>query len=447
MTDPVDPLHVPSQYVRGYRRAGGVLYSRGRTSASSPPPPPPPLLKHYDIAKYRLTFSGPPPVGGGGGGGGGGSWSTLVVGQYFPNDGKFNPAGYYHPLTGVQATIGLNCGVNLDEIPATGLVLVTTNQTFSGNGTQANPIIVVNQRFRCKVTVTGTWYLFRNCEFEGNPTSNGELVTHFANVMHNTVFEQCTFSPSTPYSNTCAIKGWRFTLRRCLFENVIDGIAHVASGSAYTGVDMNVYMEACFIGDSAMVSPDPGAAGGFTDNSGHVDAGMQIRGGNNFAIRGCTIMGFVSEELGVGDAGVPTIRLSNGWRITGIKYPGPNPKWPGVVNVDGTKGQNQWRVGTSVLTMFSPTLGEVSNWVIETTLWDGGAVGVNDNLNSIGGTGIVFRNNLMGRLGQRDRWGAFILMDTRQAASITGNLDGRTVIGTPGQATRHPAYNSRTAAG
>lgn len=294
---------------------------------------------------------------------------------------------------------------NTGVYPGSTLALVTS-AAYGANNSPDNPVVITNKRFRCRPSITGKHYRFENCEFEGNPLAGLELVTATNANAEGIEFVDCTFSPATVWSNMAYAKGHHMTFRRCLMEHCADGMAQQGPSVDFNLGPQYVKLIACYMRDFAYVSPDTGAAGGLPDNAGHVDMGMQMRGGNGNWIFGCNIQAFCTTQLGVGEMGVTPINMSNGWHITGNKYP---------------NAANEPTAATSVF-MYSPYLGDTADLVIESNWLDGGAVLFNFNPAMTSSTGIVIRNNILGPRGQRERWGAFILANIAQPLTVTGNV-------------------------
>jgi hypothetical protein len=342
--------------------------------------------KRGAVAKTRLRAVAPPS---------GSSRTDLVIGTYKPdasNTGLDTAAG--HTYAGLTQVFGVN-----------------GTQTYSATNTEANRVTINDVRFRCRVNITGSAYTFKNCVFEGDPLHGLSLVQCNAAAVRNIIFQDCSFSPITVWSNTSGISGHNFKLLRCEIEHVIDGIALINANGYAPTVDNNVQIYQCYGHDFAMVSPDPGAAGGFGDNSGHVDF-FQIRGGSNVHLRGNNIQMYVTTNRGIGDHFNAPLELSNNYHVTGNKY--PNDPVPNA--------------GVSIV-MYSPLLGDTTNLIVEDNWIDGGSYMLNFNPSMSSSTGIVVRNNKLGPIGQRTGWGKFIICPTSQPLTVVGNV--REDDGTP----------------
>lgn len=389
MTSP-DPTVNP--YRRIYRRsADGTRWtSNGVPDILTTQP----AAKRAAIARTRLRSIAPPA---------GSTRDDLVIGTYKPD------------LT--------NTGIDLSQVTYAGLTQeFGTNgmKTYSVANTEPNRVTITGVRFRCNVTITGSAYTFKNCVFEGDPLRGGQLITCQGGGVRALEFIDCDFSPSTVWSNTSAIFGKQFMIKRCNIEHVIDGFAIInqnATASNYLpSVDMGVQIYQSYGHHFAMCSPDPGAAGGFSDNSGHVDF-LQIRGGSNYHMRGNNVQMYVTTDRGIGDHFNTTLELSNNYHVTGNKY--PNDPVPNA-------GVSIW--------MFSPYLGDTSNFVMEDNWIDGGSYMININNANTTSSGIIIRNNKLGPIGQRTGWGKFIIAKNTLPMTVVGNT--KEADGTP--------YNVRT---
>jgi hypothetical protein len=301
---------------------------------------------------------------------------------------------------GVDMPLRTTTGV----VDKTLLVEVSGPQTFSAVGTQASPIIVENKWFTGQVTVTGKWYLFRNCWFSGDPLTVGALVKNQASTAFGTVFRDCTFWAQNPQWDTPSIQGWQWTRERCYIRGCTDGAAHIGQGSSYTGLDQNVYEYGNLFELMAYLCPDQGAAGGLTDNCSHLDVTSQIRGGNNFVYKGNRIVAYLDPTIGQG---------------------GKLPKWlPSGTHVVGNKyatATDPSLYATSVI-MCSPILGQLSNMQFIQNWVDGGAVLINfAGHTAAGPLPIRIEGNRVGqhhRLGPNFWW----LANSALPLSISGNV-------------------------
>ena len=344
------------------------------------------------------------------GGGNPTSRDSLVYGTYKPQD---------------DTTVGLLPGVPLTDGPTTGV-------TYSQVATQANPVIVENMKFRNQVFINGAQNLiFKNCWFQGAPNpgtaTNMECVRGVNANNRGIVFQDCLFKPQNPNYSTSGTKGAHHTtFLRCEFTEVIDGIGFVNNGGHSATNDQSMYVVGCWFHDLAYMSPDPDAAGGYTDNAGHVDC-IQLRGGYNHYIMGNNFDSFISSTVGVGytmsddeyewstrgdnttaavintgsnrwgNSNVQAVRHNTGNKYyyyqdlsdpdpiteyaTFVKYaPAGQPQTQTAWNA-AHPGRTlaypfpQWAAATSVV-MMSPALGDISvlfekNWV------DGGAYSIN----------------------------------------------------------------------
>jgi hypothetical protein len=353
-----------------------------------------PTVKRAAIARVRMRAIAPPA---------GSTRDDLVIGTYKPD------------LT--------NTGIDLSVVSYAGLPQeFGTNgvKTYSALNTESNRVTIPPTRFRCNITITGSAYTFKNCVFEGDPIRGGQLITCNSANVRAIEFIDCDFSPSTVWSNTSGIFGKQFMIKRCNIEHLIDCFAIInqnANAANYLpSVDMGVQIYQSYVHDLAMCSPDPGAAGGFIDNSGHVDV-LQIRGGSNYHMRGNNIQLFVTTDRGVGDHFNATFELANNYHVTGNKY--PNDPVPNA-------GVAIW--------MYSPYLGDTNNFVMEDNYIDGGSYMININNANTTSSGIIIRNNKLGPIGQRTGWGKFIIAKNTLPMTVVGNT--KEADGTP--------YNVRT---
>jgi hypothetical protein len=333
-------------------------------------------IKTGAIAKSKIRAVAPPS---------GSTRNDLVIGTYKPNASNtgLDVAGG-HTYAGLTQQFG-------------------TNGTMTYSAINASRVTISDVRFRCRVNITGTNYTFSNCVFEGDALRGLSLVQCNAGTVRNIIFRDCSFSPITVWSNTSALSGHNFQLLRCEIEHVIDGIALINANGYGPTVDNNVQVYQCYGHDFAMVSPDPGAAGGFSDNSGHVDF-FQMRGGSNVHLRGNNVQMYVTTSRGIGDHFNAPLNLSNGYHVTGNKY--PNDPVPNA--------------GVSVL-MYSPLLGDTTDLVFEDNWIDGGSYMLNFNPSMTSSTFIVIRNNKLGPIGQRTGTGKFIICPTSQPLTVVGN--------------------------
>lgn len=295
-------------------------------------------------------------------------------------------------VAGVDKPDATNTGV----FAGSTLTAQNTSITYGNINPAGSPQIVQNMEFFERVVVNGQYITFRNCRFWGpnGPTPKEAITVTNANCV-GIRFEDCDITQQNPIWDSLGVKGWQFTLLRCHIWGVTDGIQHIGQGSNYTGLDQNVTMQQCFLEKFAYMAPDPGAAGGLTDNASHLD-GFQIRGGRNFLFWGNNIQSFFDPTIGQG--GVAPVTLPSGTRVTGNRY-APS------------------EAATSC-GMFSPILGLFGNLQIRDNWMDGGAYMLNFNpaITSVdtggaGGVGIRITGN---RVGYNARSGssAFIIAPT-----------------------------------
>lgn len=377
----------------------------------------------FEIASISGSFDGPPaslP-----------DRTTLVTGTYYPGDinDLWPVADFPQVTTAMRNGIIANRKKPMITItdcagvpPGTVLTLVTAAPTYTTAGTAAAPIVVANKRFRCRPTIKTQWMIFRKCEFEGDPFTEFELVTGYDGTTENIVFEDCTFSPSTCWFGQSPYKGHGATFLRCVFEHCADGIGQQSNGGT-NGVVVNQLTKVygCVAYKNALLSPDPGAVGGSDDNAGHVDTILQERGGSFNDIIGSTGIGVCTFEVGIGDEGQPPMNM----HFTTPRTPNQVNDWhlTGELHTDG----NYHGAGTS-LRMYSPYNGDTTSSKMNENLLDGAGTGWNMVPGMTTSSGIEFKNNAFGPMGQRYGHSG-INIAQGQAATVTGNYYLATGVG------------------
>lgn len=198
------------------------------------------------------------------------SRDNLVLGTYWPN----------------TATTGLRPE---RTFPVT---TITTNQTYSGNGTTINDTLFDGAR----VSVSGQNITFFNCKFTGDTSANA-LVTMTNVAASNVQFIDCLFVPKYPLNRNCII-GHDFTLLRCDLSRCTDLVSPVNTARSISdgdGFPINVHVLQSYLHD---VSWWTGAAPGDvhpTDTESHNDL-IQIVGGNGLDIRGSTLFATYARQ-------------------------------------------------------------------------------------------------------------------------------------------------------
>ncbi len=265
------------------------------------------------------------------------------------------------------------------------MVTHTGSYTFAGAGTQANPIIVRDRWFTLKVSITGQWYRFINCHFSGGFAIN-ETPLQCTNVGgRNNVLYRCTIWPQNPRSDTPSTRGHNLRYDRVYVRNCTDGMAHIgigrkADGSLandgdYTGIDQAYGARNSLFELAVYRSPDYGGAGKLPDNASHLDLGAQLRGGDNFDFFNCDFRAFIDPSFGEGGKASVDMPLS-GTHVTG-------------------KRVTHTGLYTLSIFMFSPNLGTIRNFRVDSCWMDGGTemFVLAERV-----SGITITNNRMGRL-------------------------------------------------
>lgn len=251
-----------------------------------------------------------------------GGRDLLVTGTYLPDE---NTTGVVEPSL---------------------LVDVTGNVSYGG---AFGAVVIENRRFLAKVSITGAYATFNNCDFQGpaSPVGQDPIVACTNAAVVRATFNDCTFRPRAVGSGTNCISGHHFTLNRCRLSGAVDmvGIIPQAGGRA------DVFINACWMYGQAFFSPDPFQSSNFTHND-----LIQWHGGLGLSVLGCRLEAFYDPTLGTGNT--PAVI------VDGVHQSG-NPYYP-LLN------------GTSVLMctlkVASTSLGELDfrmNWL------DGGACGLN----------------------------------------------------------------------
>lgn len=308
-------------------------------------------------------------------------------------------------VLGVNMPNADNCGLLDDSVltPVSG----TTIYTSANNGQT-----IINKRFDGQVKFNGCQNMtFSNCWFRGSPTIQSALNTGAGEVIiatnagnsHN-VLRDCLIEPQNPHWISRAVKGHNVWLIRCEVRHHTDGYAVVNSNGQ--GSNHNIRIEQCWFHSTWYASPDPGAAGGVTDNASHLDVCMQWEGGSGIYIGGNRIDGLMGSGLeSVGTqitsftnfaparTGSDAYRMSNdarsGGTVTyhnyGNKYYDYNRDAAGdIINPPSLRfPYPQFAQATSIV-MFSPSSANItgtngSGFTFEKNWADGGAVGLNLN--------------------------------------------------------------------
>ncbi len=257
----------------------------------------------------------------------------------------------------------------------------TGTATFTGIGTEANPIIVRDKWFTTKVSVSGRWYRFINCHFSGGFTINETPFQATNTNARNNVAYRCTIWPQNPRSDTPACRGHHLLYDRCYVRNCTDGMAHIGvdssggSGGSYTGVDQQLSARGSLFELGIYRSPDYGGAGKLPDNASHLDLGGQIRGGVGFDYFGCAFYGFIDPTFGEGGKASVDMPLS-GTHVTGRRV-------------------SHTGLYTLSIFMFSPKLGDLSQFRCD-SCWLDGATQMFVFADHIVGAAVT--NNRFGRL-------------------------------------------------
>lgn len=299
-----------------------------------------------------------------------------------------------------------NCGLVDNSILT--VVSGTTTYTSANNGQT-----ISNKRFDGQVKFNGCQNMtFTNCWFRGASSTQSSLSAATGEVIIATnaanssiLLLDCLIEPQNPHWASRAVKGHNVWLRRCEVRHHSDGYAVVNSNGQAS--NHNVRIEQCWFHSTWYASPDPGAAGGVTDNASHIDVCMQWEGGTGIYIGGNRLDGLMGAGLeSVGTqitnftnftparTGSDAYRMSNDARdgsgnITyhnyGNKYYDYNRDGSGNIINPATLvyPYPQYAQATS-LVMFSPSTANItgangSGFTFEKNWADGGAVGINMN--------------------------------------------------------------------
>ncbi len=184
-----------------------------------------------------------------------------------------------------------------DPAAITTVVTTVTTYTSANNGQT-----VTNTRFDEQVKFNGvTGMTFINCWFRGTGSYSQSLAASLGpliiatNALNGGIWLiDCLLEPRNPHWQSRAIQGHHISLRRCEIRHHTDGYAIVNSAGMQN--DHGVRIEQCWIHDCWYASPDPGAAGGVTDNASHVDAVLQWEGGTGVYIGGNRISGLLYDD-------------------------------------------------------------------------------------------------------------------------------------------------------
>jgi hypothetical protein len=293
---------------------------------------------------------------------------------------------------------------------------VNGQTVLSGAGTSAaSPGLISNKWYRGQVKVTGGYYDFSNCQFNADPVTVGPaLDVQGANIGRVRVYDS-DFWPQNPQWNTPAVYGWRTELYRCYIRGCTDGYAHVGigkdgtngtgGGANYTGVYQGVILKGNLVELMAYKSPDPGAAGGLTDNSSHLDAMLQTRGGDGIDVQGNLVLAYCDPNIGEGGFH-PALKMPSGTLLKGQKYSTASARM----------------LGTTSWMMCSPIHGQFSNLKFRDNWGDGGAVIINFAGHTSAAGTIEITGN---RVGRDHRVGAtaFWLANPALPLSISGNVE------------------------
>lgn len=286
--------------------------------------------------------------------------------------------------------------------------------TLPTAGTAASPVVISNKWYRGQVIVKGGYYDFKNCQFNGDPTIVGPLLDVEGSAIGRVRVYDSDFWAQNTQWNTPFAYGWRIEVYRCYIRNCTDGLAHVGigkdgtnrpvGGANYTGVDQGIKLYGNLVELPAYMSPDPGAAGGPTDNSSHLDALLQTRGGDNIDVWGNRVLAWCDPNAGQGGIH-PAVRLPSNTLVIGQKY---------------STATNRALWTTSVI-MCSPVHGQFSNFRVRDNWFSGGA----DLINFAGHTSAAGPIEITGnRVGTDHRLGAnfWWLANAALPLTITGNV-------------------------
>lgn len=316
------------------------------------PPPPPPGLSSSFLTRARgfSIYST-----------GGGDRDALVYGRDMPT----------------LATAGALDRSLIAANPINGFTLL------NGAGSTVNdPIVISDKWFRGGVKVTGGWYDFHNCQLNGHPTTVGPLLDVQGSAIGRVRVFDSDMWAQNPQWNTPAVYGWRTELYRVYVRACTDGYAHVgigrngtnntgggtdvltgaavAIGDNYTGIKQGVRIKGSIFELMAYKSPDPGAAGGLTDNSSHGDGVLQTRGGDDIDVQGNLALLYCDPSIGEGGFH-PAIRMPSNTLVKGQKYSTATNRMLGFISA----------------IQCSPVHGKFSNFKFRDNWVAGGAVIIN----------------------------------------------------------------------
>jgi hypothetical protein len=244
---------------------------------------------------------------------------------------------------------------------------------------------------------------FVNCMAQGlstTPSSDGEVIIATNAANYGNTWQDGLIQPQNPYWLSRAVRGHGLTFLRSEARHLTDGYA-VINSAGYAGtVAQNAWWRQSWMHDYWLASPDPGAAGGVADNMSHVDIAMQASGGTDMGVVGCEISG----TLGAGLEGIGTQITSfsdqTPLRVGSDAHRMSRDVWVGGIrteHLDGNKyfsdrdasgnllpaGQllfpyPLYAQATSLI-MLSPSIGDISDIIIDRNWMNGGAVGINLN--------------------------------------------------------------------
>lgn len=302
------------------------------------------------------------------------------------------PIGQGEPPPPVVDRSTLVPGTYKPSLGVVGVLPGVTRSSVTGNRTISSATTIQNENLSAgKISIgagaTGT-ITIKNVFFHGLAaisSGNDSLIRATSNHTANVVIEDCTFWPDVPNKYTSGILGHHFTLRRCLFINVEDGVQIYNTNNVNAAV--NVTIEGCYIDRLAFWQPD---ANNRPEGS-HNDC-IQIQGGNVITIRGNLLSGM--KDPNVGDYGPGS-----------TYYPSQTANAAIQILED---------VGTNIHTV---TIDR--NWMYgggaTVNLYDGGSAH----------TGFAMTDNKFANSGQlnspRIGWDALISAATYDAGTITGN--------------------------
>lgn len=291
---------------------------------------------------------------------------------------------------------------------------VSGKTTLPNAGTAASPVVISDKWYQGQVKILGGYYDFKNCQFNGDPTVVGPLLDVQGSAIGRVRVYDSDFWAQNPQWNTPFAYGWRMEIYRCYIRNCTDGLAHVGigadgtngtgGGTNYTGIPQGVKLYGNLVERCAYQSPDPGAAGGLTDNSSHLDALLQTRGGDGIEVVGNRVLAWCDPTVGQGGVH-PAVRLPSNTLVIGQKY---------------STATNRALWTTSVI-MCSPVHGQFSNFKVKDNWLSGGAVLINFAGHTAAAGPIDITGNRVGtdhRLGSNFWW----LANPALPLTITGNV-------------------------